>query len=82
MKTAVLNQKYTHTAFVSLNSYACTACWKCIEVCPNDVIDKSFLFIADTLIHQQVLMYDATKCTGCKLCVESCSFYAISLCKQ
>jgi len=82
MKPAVLNQKHTHTTFVSLNSYACAACWKCIEVCPNDVIDKSFLFIADTLIHQQVLMYDATKCTGCKLCVESCPFDAISFYKQ
>ena len=84
MKSAVQNQNQTHTdtAFVRLNSYVCTACWKCMEVCPNDVIDKSFLFVADTLVHQQVLMYDAGVCTGCMKCIQVCEFDAISIRKH
>jgi len=81
MKSTFTQNDNTHTAFVQLNAFACTACWKCIDVCPNKVIDKSFLYVADTLVYEQVLMYDADKCTGCKLCVESCMFNAISICK-
>ncbi len=77
MKSTFLKDDNTHTAFVQLNSYACTGCWECIEACPNKIIDKSFLFVADTLIHEQVLMYNASKCTGCMQCMKACSFDAI-----
>jgi 2-oxoglutarate ferredoxin oxidoreductase subunit delta len=79
MESIFHNQDSTRTAFVQLNSYACTACWKCIEACSNMVIDKSFLFVADTLIHEQVLLYDTNKCLGCMKCVEACKFDAITI---
>jgi len=79
MKSIAHNQDNTRTAFIQLNRYACTACWKCIVACPNRVIDKSLLFIADTLIYEQVLIYDATKCTGCLKCLQACEFDAISI---
>lgn len=79
MKSTAHNQDNTHTAFIQLNSYACTACWKCIAACPKSIIDKSFLFIADTVINEQVLIYDTTKCTGCLKCLQACEFDAISI---
>jgi ferredoxin len=79
MKTTLLQNDTTQTAFVHLNIQACTACWKCIETCPNKVIDESFLYIADTLIHSHILMYDASECSGCLNCIDSCKFNAISI---
>ena len=82
MESISLKQENTHTLFVQLNIYACKGCWECIKVCPNKVIDRSFLFIASTLIHKQVLMYDAEECTGCLRCMEACRFDAIIVYNQ
>jgi len=82
MKSTAIKQQNTNTAFVQLNIYACTACWKCIEICPNHVIDKSFLFITDTLIDKRVLMYNASECNGCLKCIQACHFDAISITKE
>jgi 2-oxoglutarate ferredoxin oxidoreductase subunit delta len=82
MKSTFLKSDDTHTAFVQLNTYDCTACWECIKVCPNKVIDKSFIYIVGTLIHEHVLMYEATDCVGCKKCLQTCEFNAISSYKK
>ena len=79
MKSTFLKDDNTHTPFVLLNIYKCTACWKCINICPNKAIDKSFLFIANTLINEYVLIYDVSKCTGCLKCIQACTFDAISI---
>ena len=79
MMSTLLKNDSTHTAFVQLDIEACTACWKCIDGCPEKVIDKSFLYIADTLINKHVLMFNASVCTGCLKCIDSCKFEAISL---
>ena len=79
MISTLLKNNTTTTAFVQLNIEECTACWKCIDACPEKVIDKSFLYIADTLINKHVLMFNASECTGCLKCIDSCKFEAISL---
>jgi len=79
MKSTFLKSDDTHTAFVQLNTYDCTACWECIKVCPNKVIDKSFLYAGDTVIHEQVLLYNAIACTGCMQCIQACQFDAINV---
>ena len=79
MDSTFLKFNTTYTTFIQLNIYACTGCWKCIKVCPNKVIDKSFLFIANTLINEHVLIYNASKCTGCLKCIQVCTFSAISI---
>ncbi|ADQ80841.1 hypothetical protein Palpr_2711 [Paludibacter propionicigenes WB4] len=78
MKTMLLNRKKPSTAHIQLSIDACTACWKCVEACPNEVLDKSFLYIADTLIDMHAFVYDANKCAGCLRCVQACKFDAIS----
>ncbi len=79
MKTSFTDKIDTSTAFINLNSYNCTACWKCTEACPNDVIDKSFLFIGNTLVHEHVIISDPDKCTGCLKCLQACEFDAINI---
>jgi len=79
MESISFKRDNTFTAFVQLDTYACTACWECIKACPNNVIDKSFVFIGNTLIHEHVLMYDAAACTGCTKCMQVCKFNSISI---
>lgn len=79
MQTSFPDKKNTSTPFIRLNSYNCTACWKCTETCPNDVIDKSFLFIGNTLVHEQVIIYNSERCTGCLKCTQACESNAINI---
>jgi len=79
MKSTFQKENNLETPFVQLNSYKCTACWKCINICPNNVIDKSFLFIANTLINEQVIISNASECTGCFKCLHACTNDAISI---
>lgn len=79
MDSTFIKNGNTHTAFVQLNSYSCKACWKCIEVCPNNVIDKSFLFIVETLIYEHILIYNSIECIGCMNCIRACNYDAICI---
>ena len=81
MKSTLFKHDDTYTAFVRLNIETCTACWKCIDTCPNKVMDKSYLYIAGSLILTHVLMYDANDCSGCLKCIKACKFNAISIMK-
>lgn len=81
MQSTLLKRNNTYTAFVQLDTYACTACWECLEACPANVIGKSFLYLANILINEHVLMYDAAACTGCMKCMQTCTSDAISIYK-
>jgi len=82
MISTILKPVNAYTSFVQLDAYACTACWKCIDACPNNVIDKSFLFIDNTLMNEHVLMYNATECDGCMKCLQACDVDAIKVCEE
>lgn len=55
------------TAYVSMNPRLCTACWKCVEMCPEKVIDKSGFFL-----HRHVIFQNADACVGCGKCIKTC----------
>jgi Fe-S-cluster-containing hydrogenase component 2 len=38
MKLHLPFPRHTQTQFIALNTSACQACWKCVEVCPQGVI--------------------------------------------
>jgi len=82
MKSTLLKHDDTQTAFVQLNIQTCTACWECLEACPEKVMDKSFLYIAGSLILKHVLVYEASECSGCLKCINACKFNAISIIEQ
>ncbi|MBW8327509.1 MAG: hypothetical protein K0M50_22280 [Prolixibacteraceae bacterium] len=59
----------TQTAFVSLNTQKCQACWKCIAACPEQVIGK-----VDLPWHKHALINQSNRCSGCLKCVKVCEF--------
>ena len=59
--------KRTATAYVCMNPYQCTACWKCIKNCPRKVIGKTgFLW------HRHVIFKNPDACIGCCKCIKTC----------
>ena len=66
--------KQRNTEYVHLDTNKCEACWKCIDICPNNVIGRINL-----PLHKHVRITDETNCIGCFKCVEVCEFQAISI---
>ena len=59
--------KKIRTEYVWTNHQKCTACWKCVDSCPKQVIGKvSFLW------HKHIVIKNAENCTGCKKCIKTC----------
>jgi len=55
------------TAHIWANITKCTACWKCVDTCPKQVIGKvKFLW------HKHIIIKDAESCIGCKKCIKTC----------
>lgn len=61
----------TQTAFVSIDTRKCQACWKCIATCPEQVIWK-----VDLPWHKHALINQSSRCSGCLKCVKVCEFGA------
>ena len=59
--------------FISVNTGNCKACWKCKDNCPNNVFGK-----IDFLGHRHIKVMNPDKCTGCLICVKTCTFGAIT----
>ncbi len=60
------------TEYIRFDSGKCKACWKCLEVCQNDVFGK-----INILIHKHAKIVNHNKCTGCLKCIKACSHEAI-----
>jgi len=61
------------TQFVRLEPRLCTACWKCLEVCPKEVLGR-----IDLGFHRHVRIHAAQACNGCKKCVFVCESGALT----
>ncbi len=60
------------TKFIAIDKRLCTACWKCVDTCPNHVLGK-----VDLLGHRHVHVDAADQCKGCVKCVRVCPNGAI-----
>ena len=71
-----MKHKHRHkkqvTEFIEINSRSCDACWKCISVCPNNVIGK-----IDLPWHKHARIVNGSNCTGCLKCVNICESKAL-----
>ena len=61
------------TKYIYFDSGKCKACWKCLEVCPEDVFGK-----INILIHKHIKIVNPDNCIGCLKCFKACSHKAIS----
>ncbi len=61
------------TKYIHLSPRQCQGCWKCVDVCPEDVIAK-----IDWTRRHHIHVRNPAACTGCKKCVRTCEFDAIS----
>ena len=73
METKRHNRGQTMTKYIQLDSRKCEACWKCLEVCPNNVIGS-----VNLLWHKHALIIGSDNCTGCSKCIKACEVKAIS----
>lgn len=55
------------TAYVSINSRMCVACWKCVDTCPQQVVGK-----VQFLWHKHIVIKHPESCSGCKKCIKTC----------
>jgi NAD-dependent dihydropyrimidine dehydrogenase PreA subunit len=65
-------QVRSQTEFIRFDSRKCKACWKCIEICPENVFGK-----INVIIHKHMKIANSSCCIGCMKCVKACSFDAI-----
>ena len=76
MKRGINNNKHKRTLqtqYIMLNTRNCEACWKCIEACTNDVIDR-----INVLWHKHARIRNHDRCTGCLKCVKVCEAGALT----
>ncbi len=64
--------RHTQTPFITLETSACQACWKCVEACPQGVIGP-----IGFLSHRHAHIDHADRCKGCRKCVNVCPNHAI-----
>lgn len=61
------------TAFVLLDTKKCEACWRCLDVCPNNALGRINL-----PWHKHIRFVNISACIGCMECVMSCRTGALS----
>ncbi len=67
------NAKRVDTEYIQIDTNKCEACWKCLEVCPKNVIGR-----VNFPWHKHALIKKSDKCTGCSKCIKTCEFNAIT----
>ncbi len=60
------------TKFIEIHTRHCIACWKCVVACHRHTLGK-----VDFFGHRHARIEDASRCTGCRLCVSACGSGAI-----
>lgn len=73
MGQGFFKREQTITVFILLNKKKCVACWKCLDVCINNVLGRINL-----PWHKHILLVNRSACIGCMKCVKICNTGAIS----
>jgi 2-oxoglutarate ferredoxin oxidoreductase subunit delta len=67
IKENIMRSKRNRTKYIRVDSRKCKACWECIDECKYDTLGK-----VDLWFHKHVVIKNAEKCSGCKLCIAVC----------
>jgi 2-oxoglutarate ferredoxin oxidoreductase subunit delta len=74
MRTAFFSRNHAKTKYIQINSKNCIACWECVNICSQKVIDKVDIFFHK---HKHAHIDSTKKCIGCLRCVKACKNNAI-----
>jgi len=66
------NHKHTASAYITINTKLCKACWNCISACPEGILGK-----VDFIFHKHIHLDDPESCIGCLACEKICPEGAI-----
>ena len=66
-------REYARTKYIQLDTRKCKACWKCLDICPNNVIDRINL-----PFHKHARINNSIYCKGCLKCLNVCESNALS----
>ena len=73
MKRVTNKLEKIRTKYVWANHQKCKACWKCVKVCPQQVIGKT-----GVLWHKHIVLKNSDNCSGCKKCIQVCPYGVFS----
>lgn len=73
MKSKFKDNKKAQALAVQLDTGKCMACWKCLEVCTNNVLGRINL-----PWHKHIRIIKEANCIGCLKCVKVCAHNALS----
>lgn len=73
MNSHRFNRNHTLTDYIRLDTRRCIACWKCVNSCPENVMDK-----VDLPWHKHAIIKNPATCIGCLKCSKLCETGAIS----
>ena len=77
MKVRQKSRSSMSTYYITIDTKFCEACWKCIDVCKNEVLGN-----IDIFFHKHVKIKQPDKCTGCAKCIKICEHGAIANLKR
>jgi uncharacterized Fe-S center protein len=73
MKPKSSIREYASTQYIQLDTRICKACWKCLDICPNNVIGRINL-----PFHKHARINNKINCKGCLRCLNVCESTALS----
>jgi 2-oxoglutarate ferredoxin oxidoreductase subunit delta len=73
MKSRSSIHEYARTKYVQLDTRKCKACWKCLDICSNNVIDRINL-----PFHKHARIINSINCKGSLKCFNVCEYNALS----
>jgi 2-oxoglutarate ferredoxin oxidoreductase subunit delta len=62
---------------IKINTKKCDACWKCLDVCQENVFGWINIFF-----HKHVKIVNHNNCIGCKKCISVCESDALFFVKD
>lgn len=74
MRQKFTSHRQTQYGTIRLDTKKCQACWKCLDVCKNNVIGR-----INMPWHKHAKIKNPDTCTACSKCVSVCESGALSL---